>query len=82
MIEFPTKFTIKVMGAAESDLENIIVAAIRNNNIEIETTSIISRDSSAGKYKSFTVTFDVNSQEQLDNLYRELSSNPQVLMVL
>lgn len=81
-MDFPTKFSMKVVGAAEANLESIIVAAIRNNNIEIETTTIVPKDSSAGKYTSFTVTFNVDSQEQLDNVYRELSGNPQIIMVL
>lgn len=81
-MEFPTEFAIKVVGALGSDLEELIVAAIRQNNVDIERTKITSRQSSGGKYTSFTVTFTAESQEQLDNIYRALSGNDKVLMVL
>lgn len=81
-MEFPTEFSIKVVGALDSDLETLIVTTVRQNNIDIERTKITSRQSSGGKYTSFTATFTVESQEQLDNIYRVLSSNDKVLMVL
>jgi len=81
-MEFPTEFSIKVVGAFDSDLEALIVAVVRQNNVDIELTKITSRQSSGGKYTSFTVTLTAESQEQLDNIYRALSGNEQVLMVL
>ena len=40
------------------------------------------RASSAGKYLSLTCTVQATSRDQLDNLYRELTSHPMVAMVL
>ena len=40
------------------------------------------RASSGGKYLSVTCTINATSREQLDNLYRDLSSHPMVSMVL
>ena len=37
---------------------------------------------SNGKYLSITATFTATSKEQLDALYRELSSHPMVKIVL
>jgi putative lipoic acid-binding regulatory protein len=40
------------------------------------------RPSTKGNYLSLTVTVRATSREQLDNLYRALSSHPMVKMVL
>lgn len=83
-MEFPTEFSLKVVGTAanENDLETLIVAVLRQNQVDIECTKISMRSSSAGKYSSFTVTFQALSQEQLDNIYRALSGNDLVMVVL
>jgi len=81
-MEFPTEFSLKVFGESDNDLEALIISVVRQNQVDIERTKISSRPSSAGKYTSYTVTFTATSQEQLDNIYRALSSNDKVLMVL
>jgi putative lipoic acid-binding regulatory protein len=81
-MEFPTEFSLKVFGASDTDIEVLIVSVVRQNQVDIECTKISTRPSSGGKYNSYTVTFTAESQEQLDNIYRALSSNEQVLMVL
>jgi putative lipoic acid-binding regulatory protein len=40
------------------------------------------RASRLGNYISLTCTINATSREQLDALYRELSGNPRVVMVL
>jgi putative lipoic acid-binding regulatory protein len=40
------------------------------------------RASREGKYLSLTCVVNATSREQLDELYRELSGHPQVVMVL
>ena len=40
------------------------------------------RASSNGKYLSLTCTINATSREQLDDLYRDLTSHPMVTMVL
>lgn len=82
MMEFPTDFSLKVVGAFESDLEAIIVSGLRENQVDVERAKISTRQSSGGKYLSYTVSFNATSQKQLDDIYRALSSNNQVLMVL
>ena len=81
-MDFPTKFTMKIVGSATDDIEALIVAAMRNNKVDVERLSITIKASSAGKYTAYTAVFDAESQEQLDNIYRELSGNPKVLMAL
>ena len=48
----------------------------------LDPASIAQRDSSGGKYISLTITITATSREQLDDLYRALSSHPMVKVVL
>ena len=45
-------------------------------------TTIELRDSSGGKYQGITITITATSREQLDELYRTLTSHPMVKVVL
>ncbi|MGH8820050.1 MAG: YbeD family protein, partial [Rhodoferax sp.] len=47
-----------------------------------DATTIELRDSKAGNYLGITVTVTATSREQLDELYRTLSTHPMVKMVL
>ena len=44
--------------------------------------SVSTRESRNGKYVSVTVTIEAQSQEQINDVYRELSAHEQVIMVL
>ena len=81
-IKFPCIFPIKAIGKNTSDFEPKIVAIIRQHVPELRDDKISRRLSADGKYLSVTATFTAQSREQLDALYRDLSSDEQVLMVL
>lgn len=81
-MHFPVVFSLKVVGAVDANLESIIVPALQKNNIETDHVRISARLSREGKYTAFTVTFMAQSQEQLDNIYREISGNPAVIIVI
>ncbi len=49
---------------------------------DFDAASIEMRSSSTAKYISLTCTIRATSREQLDNLYRDLTSHPMVKMVL
>jgi putative lipoic acid-binding regulatory protein len=49
---------------------------------EFDADKMEMRPSSKGNYLSLTVTVRATSREQLDNLYRALSSHPMVKVVL
>ena len=49
---------------------------------DFDGATVEMRASSAGNYLSVTCTINATSREQLDNLYRDLSSHPLVSMVL
>jgi len=82
LIEYPSDFPIKVFGAAHPDFVQAIVQVVLAHAPNFDSKSIESRSSSAAKYISLTCTVHVTSREQLDNLYRDLTSHPMVKMVL
>ncbi|NWF36030.1 DUF493 domain-containing protein [Mariprofundus sp. KV] len=82
LLEFPCRFPIKVMGDNSADFENEIVMIVRKHVTQLGEAAVRSKPSKTGKYLSVTVTFTAESKAQLDNLYREINSHPQVKMVL
>ena len=79
-LEFPCTFPIKAIGKATGEFETIVTDIIRRHVSEL--TDFTTRSSAGGKYLAVTATFVATSREQLDALYRELSSNEQVVMLL
>jgi putative lipoic acid-binding regulatory protein len=82
LIEYPCDFPIKVFGSAHPNFVNAITQVVQAHVPEFDSKDIESRSSSAAKYTSLTCTIHITSREQLDNLYRDLSSHPMVKMVL
>lgn len=81
LMEFPCEFIIKVVGWADVKLEKAIEPVLEKH-IGNKDIKITARHSKGKKYISLTVSFTAESKEQLDNLYSELSSRPDVLIVL
>jgi len=82
LIEFPCDFTIKVMGETHETFAELMIAVIREHRPEFDASRVEMRASSAGKYISLTCLVTVDSQTQLDNVYRALTSHPLVKYVL
>jgi putative lipoic acid-binding regulatory protein len=82
LLEFPSEFPLKVIGRDEDDFELFVLSVFRKHVAAESIGEVSSRPSGAGTYLSVTVTFTATSQEQIDNLYRELSGHARVVMVL
>jgi len=82
LLEFPTDFPLKVMGRAKEGFAQTVHDIVRRHAPDYDGATMELRPSSAGKYLSVTCTIRATSKEQLDALYRELSSHPDVTMVL
>jgi putative lipoic acid-binding regulatory protein len=82
LIEFPCDFPIKVMGTRTDDFAQTIVEIVRKHAPDFAADTVEMRASSSGNYLSITCTVRAESKQQLDNLYRELSSHPAVKVVL
>ena len=59
-----------------------MVAVARRFDAAFDTATIERRPSKAGNYLGLTLTVTATSREQLDELYRALSSHPMVKVVL
>jgi putative lipoic acid-binding regulatory protein len=82
LLEFPSDFPIKIMGERRDDFAHTMVTVVKRHDPDFDATGVEMRASSGGRYISVTVTVRATSREQLDALYRELSSHPMVKVVL
>jgi uncharacterized protein len=71
-----------VVGTNTNEFHAVVNAVIEKNLGGSREVRYQTRASSGGKYLSITATFQAESREQLDRIYRELNSNRLVLMTL
>ena len=82
LIEYPSRFPIKVMGANVDGFVHSVTEVARRFDPGFDPATVELRDSRAGNYLGVTITITATSREQLDDLYRALSSHPLVKVVL
>ena len=82
LIDFPCYFPIKIIGIVNDNFTNITVGIIKKYQPSFNTSKIEMKGSSGGKYISLTCTIYVKSKNQLDSIYKELSSHPMTKFVL
>ena len=82
LIEYPCHFPIKVMSANVDGYISAITHVARSFDPEFDAATIEQRPSKAGNYLGLTLTIYVTSREQLDELYRTLTTHPMVKIVL
>ncbi|HEY0819029.1 MAG TPA: DUF493 family protein [Rhizobacter sp.] len=82
LIEYPSRFPIKVMGENVDGFVHAVTQVARNFDPTFDASTVEMRPSSGGKYLGVTVTITATSREQLDELYRTLTTHPMVKVVL
>ncbi|HEY6134783.1 MAG TPA: DUF493 family protein [Rubrivivax sp.] len=82
LIEYPSAFPIKVMGAQAEGFLEAIVGVAKQFDPGFDAQTVELRASSGGNYLGVTITVTATSREQLDELYRTLSTHPMVKVVL
>jgi putative lipoic acid-binding regulatory protein len=82
LIDYPSKFPVKVMGAKADGFVYAMTTIAREFDPAFDAACIELRDSKAGNYLGITLTITATSREQLDELYRTLSTHPMVKVVL
>ena len=82
LLEFPTRFPIKIMGRHADDFAQTVLAIVQRHAPDFDAASLEMRASREGNYLSMTATINATSREQLDALYRELSAHPKISIVL
>jgi putative lipoic acid-binding regulatory protein len=82
LIDFPSRFPLKVFGKPSADFEDTVVSLVRARIPQAEHIEISRRDSRGGKYQALTLTFTVYTRQQLEDIYRDLYECKQVMMSL
>jgi putative lipoic acid-binding regulatory protein len=82
LIHYPSVFPIKVMGLRADGLVHAITQIARQFDAGFDASTVELRESKGGKYLGVTITVTATSREQLDELYRALSTHPMVKVVL
>ncbi len=82
LIDYPSSFPIKVMGLNVDGFADAIVAVAQRFDPGYDAATLETRPSTGNKYLGLTITVVATSREQLDELYRTLSTHPMVKMVL
>lgn len=82
LIEYPSRFPIKVMGAKADGFVHAITEIAERFDPGFDAATVELRPSSKGNYLGITITVTATSREQLDDLYRALTSHPMVKVVL
>jgi putative lipoic acid-binding regulatory protein len=79
---FPCRFPIKAMGLAGADFEMLVVEIVSRHAPALGAEDVRARHSRGGKWVSVTLTIEAQSREQLDAIYRDLSSHQAVAWVI
>ena len=82
LIEYPSAFPIKVMGPHAVGFVDAIVEVARRFDPGFDSATVETRPSKGGNYLGITITVTATSREQLDELYRTLTTHPMVKIVL
>jgi putative lipoic acid-binding regulatory protein len=82
LIKYPCHFPIKVMGKSVDGYQSAVEKIVLQFDPDFDVQTIERRPSKNGNYMGLTVTVRVTSREQLDELYRTLSTHPMVSVVL
>jgi len=82
LIVYPSQFPIKVMGRRVDGLVHAISAIAKTFDPSFDASTVELRESKGGNYLGVTITVKATSREQLDELYRTLSTHPMVKVVL
>ncbi len=82
LLKFPCTFPIKIMGRESPDFQSLARALVEKHTGSLPDDAVHAALSRNGNFVSVTVTVNAQSQQQLDDIYREVTSNDEVLMAL
>ena len=80
--EFPCAFPVKVLGRNDQAFRDQTWAIMTLRCPDLQSDHVTENVSRNGKFVSMTFTVEARDQDGLDDLYRALTENPQVLMAL
>ncbi|MFQ6006066.1 MAG: YbeD family protein [Woeseia sp.] len=80
--EFPCQFAIKMMGRHQPQFRAAAVSLIEQHAGKIHDDAIRTAMSRNGNFLSITITIEAQHQQQLDDIYRDLSDHDDILIAL
>ncbi|MEX2125636.1 MAG: DUF493 domain-containing protein [Woeseia sp.] len=82
LLDFPCEFPIKMMGRDQPEFRRAALTVVERHAGKVQEDAIRVAASSNGNFLSITVTITATSREQLDNIYRDLTDDEQILVAL
>ena len=81
-LQFPCEFPIKMMGRDTPQFRRLARELVEHHAGQVADDAVQAAVSRKGSFVSVTVTITATSQQQLDDIYRDATSNDEVLMAL
>ena len=82
LLDFPCDFPIKMMGREQPEFRDAAVALIERHTGKIRSDAIRTALSRNGNFLSITITIKAQNQQQLDDIYSDLSEREEILVAL
>jgi putative lipoic acid-binding regulatory protein len=82
LLDFPCDFPIKMMGREQPEFRDAAVALIERHAGKIRSDAIRTALSRNGNFLSITITIKAQNQQQLDDIYSDLSEHEEILVAL
>ena len=82
LLDYPNRYPLKVFGKPSDDFEALVLSLVKARCPQAEHIEVRKRSSRGGKYQALTLTFTVHTQQQLEDIYRDLYNCDQVVMSL
>jgi uncharacterized protein len=82
LLTFPCDLPIKVFGRNRESFREAAVGIVRRHFGGLSDADVAEQLSREQRYVSLTITVRAESRNQVDALYRELTSSEDILMVL
>ncbi len=82
LLAFPCDFPIKMMGRDEPGFRESASSLVEQHAGAISDDAIRTAMSRKGNFLSITITINAKNQKQLDDIYRDLSKNEEILVAL
>ena len=82
VFEFPCDFPIKMMGRNTPEFRMTAISIIEAHTGTVDDRNLQISLSRNGSFVSITITISAQSQQQLDDIYEDVSAHDDVLMAL
>ena len=82
ILTFPQLFPMKLVGLTTEYFPTLVTDIAREHFDDFDESTIEIEYSRTRKYMSVTITVNAQSRQQLDDMYRDCTSNPVIKVVL